>query len=130
MLFLATLFAIYPLLNRDQRPFSGGWASLAILTAISQELVFSGFLYGRLYRLYPERIWPGFNMPWAVPITAAFFSFSHIWNLQSLPLSFVAFQLAYTFAGGIVHGLLRHWTGSVLWPIAVHVAANWIAVQY
>lgn len=126
---LSTLAVIYPQLDQSRRPFAGVSAIDMTTSAAAQELVFTGFLYGRFKSFYSEPIWRRLDIPWAVVVTAAYFSLSHVWNVASLSPHFVVFQLAYTFVGGIGHALLRHWTGSVIWPILVHMTVNWIAVQ-
>ena len=60
-------------------------------------------------------------------LAALFFSMWHLVNLGRVPAPYLLFQLAYTFAGGVITGLARQWTGSVLYTTAAHMAVNWIA---
>jgi membrane protease YdiL (CAAX protease family) len=124
---LVAIALIYPRL--PVRPFVGQTVGFWLLSAPAQELVYTGFLYGRFERLYPSRIHRWLPIPWCVPVTALFFSLWHLQNFSDIAPSYVVFQLGYTFIGGVGHALIRLWTGSVLYVIAVHMAVNWIAVQ-
>ena len=57
----------------------------------------------------------------------------YIWldtpNIASGFGSFIWFQLAYTFAGAILMGMIREWSGSLVYITIVHMAVNWIAVH-
>jgi membrane protease YdiL (CAAX protease family) len=60
----------------------------------------------------------------AVLVSAGFFALQHIQyhGFQLSPAA--AVQISYTFVMGIVFGLLRHKTGSIWTPIAVHMINN------
>jgi membrane protease YdiL (CAAX protease family) len=126
---LIVIAIVYPRL--PERPFAGFEMGFWLLSAPAQELVYTGFLYGRFERLYGRRIFPRLDVPWAAPVTALFFSLWHLQNFGStvISLQFVVFQLGYTFLGGMGHALIRHWTGSVWYPILMHMAVNWIAAR-
>jgi len=126
---LAIIANVYPRL--PERPFAGYESGFWLLSAPAQELVYTGFLYGRFERLFSRRIFPRLDVPWAVQVTALFFSLWHLQNFASDAISarYVAFQLAYTFVGGVGHALIRYWTGSLFYPILMHMAVNWIAVR-
>lgn len=124
---LIAIALIYPRL--PQKPFVGLSSGFWLLSAPAQELVYTGFLYGRFIRLYPAPLHRRLPVPWAVPITALFFSLWHVQNFADLPIDYVVFQLGYTFFGGLGHALIRLVTGSVWYPILVHMIVNWIAVQ-
>ncbi len=93
----------------------------------AEDLVFAGFLFGKL-----DQLWPGPLARWlpvgrAVLLSACYFSLWHAQNLQSMDPTFVGQQMLYTLAGGIAIGLTRQWTGSILPVTLTHVTVNWIA---
>jgi membrane protease YdiL (CAAX protease family) len=121
---VAAAAAVYPFTSR---PFAGGPVGGWLLSPPAQELVFTGFLYGRFERLYPAYVHPRLPVRRAVVVTAVFFAASHLWNFGTMAPGYVAFQLAYTFAGAVWVGLARQWTGSILPGVATHMAVNFIA---
>jgi membrane protease YdiL (CAAX protease family) len=114
-----------------ERPFSGQGISTWLLSPIAQELVFFGFVFGRLQPSFPEPIAARLRVSWGIVFTALCFSLSHVWGFESAKItaSYVGFQLAYTFVGGLVHGLIRQLSGSVWYGVLVHMAVNWIAAR-
>ncbi len=120
---VATLL-VYP--NLPTRPFAGQRVGMWAISPMAQDLLFVGYLYGRFDALAPtpqSRRSPG---P-ALWVTAALFAAWHLPNFRNMPSSYVTFQLAYTFAGLIVTGLSRQWTGSALYAMATHVLVNFVA---
>jgi membrane protease YdiL (CAAX protease family) len=99
-------------------------ASIWLVSPLAQQLVFNGYLLARMDEAFPGTAVRRIDMRWGVPITAGLFSLWHIPNFLGWPAGFVAFQLLYTFAGGLLIGLSRQWTGSILYGIAAHVIAN------
>jgi membrane protease YdiL (CAAX protease family) len=93
----------------------------------AEDLVFAGFLFGKLDTQWPGQIARWLPVRRAVVLSAIYFSLSHGLNLRSMDPAFVRQQMAYTFAGGVALGLTRQWTGSILFVTATHVAANWMA---
>ena len=116
---------IYPLL--PVRPFSGAAAGLWLISPPAQDLLFIGYLYGRLEPLYPYFVSPRIPVRRALVITALFFSAWHLPNFSTIPSGFVVFQISYTFAIFIVAGLSRQWTGSMLYFTLSHMGINFIA---
>jgi membrane protease YdiL (CAAX protease family) len=116
---------IYPRL--PERPFAGGGDAFWLLSAPAQELVFTGFLYGRFERLFPALIHPRLPVRQALLVTAAFFAAWHLRNFEDVSAGFVLFQLTYTFLGFVWVGLARQWTGSVLPGMATHMVINYLA---
>jgi membrane protease YdiL (CAAX protease family) len=114
-----------------ERPFAGHEIGAWLLSPVAEELLFTGFLFGQLIRHFPNPISPRLRVPVAVILTAAFFSLHHVWNLTSSKMSvnYAVFQLSYTFVGGLIHALIRYWSGSIWYAVLVHMAVNWIAVQ-
>lgn len=115
---------LYPRL--PVHPFAGGRIEMWLISPLAQDLVFQGFLLGRLERSYPPRSRSRFGI--ALILGALFFSAWHLQNLYSaMPTGFVLFQLAYTAAGFMLTGLSRLWTGSILYATLSHSAVNYIA---
>jgi membrane protease YdiL (CAAX protease family) len=114
-----------------ERPFSGQGVATWFLSPLAQELVFFGFLFGCIQPSFPETVSVRLRVSWGIVITALCFSLSHVWGFESAKITagYVGFQLAYTFVGGLVHGLIRQLSGSVWYGVLVHMAVNWIATQ-
>ena len=93
----------------------------------SEDLVFSGFLFGKFDQLWPGPIARWLPVHWGVVVSAIYFSLWHAQNFESMDSTFVCQQMAYTFAGGIVLGLTRQWTGSILFVTLTHMIVNFIA---
>lgn len=108
-------------------PFRGGWPGMWIISPLSQELMFSGYLYGLIAAAFPGVMCRRYPIPWVLPITAALFVLWHTPNFLSIPAAFAGFQLFYTFLGGMCFLLARRWTGSILPGVASHMAANFCA---
>ena len=86
--------------------------SLVIIVPVAEEILFRGFLFGKLKRIIP--IWA------AVLITSALFGFLHgSWNVG-----------IDTFALSIVLCLLRQFTGSLWASILLHMMKNGIAFYF
>ena len=107
---LAVALVVYPFL--PIKPWGGASYHMWLTSPLAQDAVFIGYLYGHFDRLFPERVWRRLPVPSSLLLTAAFFMAWHIPNLFSLPLGYVLFQLFYTFAGCLITGLSRVWTGS------------------
>jgi membrane protease YdiL (CAAX protease family) len=123
---IAATAIAYPLL--PVRPFTGGRIEMWLISPFAQDLVFQGFLLGRLERSYPPRNRTGFGT--ALVLGALFFSAWHAQNFAGgTPDGFVFFQLAYTAVGFMLTGLSRLWTGSILYATLSHSAVNLIAAM-
>jgi len=91
-------------------PAWSAFALLALAPALVEEVAFRGFLYGRLAEVMGPRE--------ALVVQAAMFSVLHM-----LPLMFVSH-----FVMGLVFGLLRTRTGSLVPSMIVHLAWNALVV--
>lgn len=125
LLVVSCVAAVYSRL--PTQPFSGGSAGTWIISPVAQDLIFWGYLFGRLRLVFPGYVHSRLPVETALCITAFFFALWHTPNFIALPAGFVAFQLFYTSVGGIVGGLTRQWTGSVLPVVFIHSATNFIA---
>lgn len=115
---------VYPLTSR---PFSGGRIGAWLVSPAAQDLLFTGYLYGLLDNAFPGPIHSRIRVNRAVFITALFFALWHVPNFWGLPVSYVSFQLLYTFIGGAWMLLSRQLTGSILPGLAIHMACNFIS---
>ena len=107
------------------QPFRGSRIGIWLVSPLAQELLFTGFVFGVLERKGPRtQTWRPTR---ALLATAVLFSLWHLPNLSTLPVRYVLFQLLYTFAGCLVAGLSRQWTGSILYATATHTLVNYIA---
>ncbi len=88
---------------------------------------FLGYIYTHTEDVCPHYIHPRVPIRWALVITALCFAAWHTPNFASITSWYVAFQLLYTFAGCMFTGLVRQWTGSIIYIIPVHMAVNFIA---
>ena len=116
---------IYPFL--PERPFSNMPILMWLTSPWHQDLVFSGYLYGRFEQLVPSYVHRKVRIRWALVLAALFFSLHHLPNFFSLSAGYVTFQLVYTFLGMILAGLSRQWTGSMVYVALTHMAVNCIA---
>ncbi|MBN2583275.1 MAG: CPBP family intramembrane metalloprotease [Planctomycetes bacterium] len=116
---------VYPLL--PERPFADAPMTMWLVSPLAQDLVFSGYLYGRFGLVSDSYVHPRVRIRLALVLAAVFFSLHHLPGLLSLSVGYVAFQLTYTFLGLLLVGLSRQWTGSLFYITATHMAVNLIA---
>ncbi|MEP3479116.1 MAG: CPBP family intramembrane glutamic endopeptidase [Fuerstiella sp.] len=117
---------VYPLL--PSKPFSGGPISTWLISPLAQDLLFAGFLYRWFSIHFPGKLSQAIPMNRCVVLTAACFSLWHTPNIAFGIGPFIWFQLAYTFFGACLVGVIRQWTDSLLYITIVHMAVNCIAV--
>lgn len=116
---------VYP--NLPSRPFAESNWSMWLISPLAQDLVFIGFLYGQLDRVFPSRVCERLPVSTALVLTALFFALWHVPNFEGMSVGYVTFQLIYTAAGLVVVGLSRQWTGSIAYATITHSAINLIA---
>ena len=109
-------------------PFSGGPITDWLISPIAQDLLFAGYLYRHLSEHFPGLVHDRLPIAKAILITAGFFA---LWHVPLLPMenvgAFIWFQLLYTFVGACLMGLVRQWTGSLVYGTLAHMAGNAIA---
>ena len=97
-----------------------------LLTPFSEELLFRGFMYGVLAEMYPEseasRRW--FSK--AVVMTAVLFAVWHWGWIKVLGWSWGLTCVVFSFGVGLVFGVIRRRSGSVLGPFFMHAVGNYI----
>jgi len=117
---------VYPAL--PERPWALASRSMWTISPGSQEIWFLGFIYGRLDTVFPAYVHPRLPIRQALPLTALFFALAHLQGLFSiLSAGYIAFMLVYSFAGCVLLGLSRQWTGSILYAAVTHTAVNYVA---
>jgi membrane protease YdiL (CAAX protease family) len=116
---------VYPLLS--VRPWGDASVTMWTLSPIGQQLIFLGYLYGRLEQSFPGHVHPRVPLSRALLLTVCFFALWHTPNFFSLPAGYVLFQLFYTGVLAIIPGLSRQWTGSIYYAVLTHAAVNFIA---
>ena len=121
---IALTAQVYP--NLTARPFASFSMALWVIDPLAQELVFAGYLYGRLQQVAGARIHQRLPLTWAIVLTAIFFSLMHLSHLGHIDNGYLIFMLIYTFLGGLLMGLVRLWTGSILYGLVTHMAVNFI----
>ncbi len=125
---IALTWLVYPRL--PSKPFTGGPDCLWLISPLAQDLLFAGYFYQRFMELFPGSIKGRLPLARTIPITAAYFALWHTVNFLSMSAEFVCFQLVYAFAGACLMGVIRQFTGSMVYITFVHMAVNWIAVNY
>lgn len=116
---------VYPQL--PVRPWADASATMWTLSPVGQQLIFMGYLYGRLEQSFPGYVHPRIPLARALVLTSCFFALWHLPNFFSLPFGYVLFQLFYTSVLAIIPGLSRQWTSSIYYAVLTHAAVNFIA---
>ena len=119
---------IYPLL--PIKPFSGYPVGMWLISPIAQDLLFAGFLYRWFSVYFPGTLSETIPANRCIIFTAICFSLWHTPGFGYCTDSFVWFQLVYTFLGACLAGIIRQWTGSIIYIIVVHMLVNCIAVHF
>ena len=94
----------YPLL--PSRPFSGATVSTWLISPLAEDILFAGFLYKGFSIHFPGMISRRLPAERCIILTAACFSLAHLPNIAWVG-SFVWLQLAYTFLGACLVGVIR-----------------------
>ncbi len=96
----------------DILTYGCAWATAFFLVALSEEMLFRGYLQTALSRLIG--FWP------AAVILSAAFGLVHLSNRETVPLSIAA-----ATAVGLILSLCLRLSGSLWWGIGYHSAWNW-----
>lgn len=117
---------VYP--NLSERPFAESSWSMWAVSPLGQELVFTGFLYGQLERVFPGGFHPRVPQNRALVLAGVYFAIWHVPNFGlGMSSGYLVFQLCYVFLGAVIVGLSRQWTGSILYVAVTHSVINAIA---
>lgn len=116
---------------RAERPVVKGnigpLADQLLFFALSEEIVFRGFLFGQLYRKLRSLRWSmGLKLLIAVTSTQIFFALIHIPHRihEHVPAADLAMNLALTAAFGVLFCLVYFRTGNLFVPLVVHAVYN------
>jgi membrane protease YdiL (CAAX protease family) len=122
---VATVYAYW-----TSKPFHNIPTSNWFAASIAQELLFAGFIFGRLTEVWgtPSESWRG-ALARPMLVTPLLFVSWH-WPVAALVSSnYFIFMCVYLLLGGWWMLNLRRWTGSI-WPGAVlHVVVNYLAAK-
>lgn len=106
-------------------PFSDAPVGMYLMTPVGEELIFRGFAYTALLYAFPGRT-TRMGLSYAVVGSALLFGAWHLSMAGTLTWGFVWVQAAYTAVAGLLLGLVRERTGSVLPCVTAHMGANYI----
>lgn len=123
---IALTAIVYPRL--PVRPFEGDPIGTWLISPLAQDLLFAGYFYAKLDDYFPGSISKRLPLNRTVFLTAALFAIWHWPSFLGLDAGYAAFQQLYTFAGACFVGIIRQWTGSMIYITAIHMATNAIAV--
>ncbi len=92
-----------------------------LITPIVEELIFRGFIYGRLAK---------FTKYSPVIMTSILFALHHLQYTGYIPTPFAIFQIIYTFFLGLFLGKMREKSGSIYPGLLCHILINFVAVYF
>ncbi|MCA9188632.1 MAG: CPBP family intramembrane glutamic endopeptidase [Pirellulaceae bacterium] len=119
---------VYPRL--ESRPFHGAPAAIWLISPLAQDLLFAGYFFEKFRKLFPGHLSARLPFERCIFVTAFFFALWHTPGFAANLGWYIWFQLVYTFFGACLVGLIRQWTGSLLYITVVHMIVNYIAVKY
>ena len=123
LLLAIVIFPISPI-----KPFHGYCISMWIISALAQDLIFIGYFHGQLEQFFPTNTHSTIPFTPALMISGLLFSAWHIPNLMAdVAISFLIFQLVYTFVIFIVIGLSRQWAGRIIYYSMTNTSLNFVA---
>jgi membrane protease YdiL (CAAX protease family) len=99
------------------------------ITPVQEEIIFRGFLYAFLLRIFKRTSDSSFREVLPVLVLGAvWFSLWHLspHAIMKYGWGVVGTQVVLTFFAGIIFNGLRHWTGSIWLVIPVHAAGNFM----
>ncbi len=104
------------------------WLWFLVCVPLGEELLFRGWIYGLLERVYGAKWLTSTNpLPLALVMSSIAFSLWHLQNWAFLGPGPTLFQVSYTFFTGLWLGVLR-WKTKGMWaPILGHIAINALA---
>ena len=119
---------IYPIL--PSKPFTGGPTSTWLISPLTQDLLFAGFLYRWSSIHFPGNVSQKLPAKRRIFPTALYFSLGHPPGFRYDVGPVLWFQLVYTFFGACSVGIVCQWTGSLLHITIVHMSVNFITVRF
>lgn len=108
-----------------ENPFEDGPVGMWLMTPVGEELIFRGFAYTLLLWAFPTQRTQRWGLSYAVVGSALLFGVWHIAMLGNVGFAWA--QAAYTALAGLMLGVMRERTGSVLPCVTTHMGANYVA---
>jgi membrane protease YdiL (CAAX protease family) len=121
------LTAIGVLLVPDH-PFQDAPPGMYLLTPVAEELIFRGFAYTALLWAFRGKT-TRYGMSYAVLGSGLLFGLWHISMAGTVTWGWVWLQAAYTTLAGIMLGVVRERTNSVVPCVAAHMGSNYIVAM-
>ena len=106
-----------------ENPFSDAPPGLYLMTPIGEELIFRGFAYTLLLWAFPTQK-TRHGLSYAVIGSALLFGLWHLAMQGTVTVGFIWVQAGYTALAGLLLGLLREKTGSLLPCVTTHMGSN------
>lgn len=122
---------LFPLLGEP--PMRAVHVTTWLVSPLAQQLIFLGFIYAYLAPRFRVYIHPRVRIRTALVFAMLFWGLWHVPNYGTMPAGFVTVQIFYTGVLGIVLGLTRQWTGSILYATLSHAAVNaivWTTIHF
>ena len=99
-----------------------------VIVPLGEEGLFRGFLLVVLVAIFRPRLPEHLSVAWAVVVSSIAFAVGHLGNLGYVTASFVLLQVVAACAFGLLAGLVKVRTGSLVGPVLLHSAMNVVAV--
>jgi membrane protease YdiL (CAAX protease family) len=109
-------------------PFQDAPSGMYLMTPVGEELIFRGFAYTALLWAFRGKT-TRFGISYAVLGSALLFGGWHISMAGTISWSWVWLQAAYTTLAGLLLGVLRERTGSIVPCVTAHMGSNFIVAM-
>ena len=112
----------------SENPFSDAPPGLYLMTPIGEELIFRGFMFTLLLWAFPTQK-TRVGLSCAVVGSALLFGLWHLAMQGTVTVGFIWVQAGYTAMAGLLLGILRERTGSILPSITTHMGSNFVVAM-
>ena len=113
-------------LNAPPLRGSGTGYAAWLFGPVAEDVLFAGLLFGRFAVLWPGPVARWLPIDRAAVLAAVYFGLWQARLLRTFDPPTVLPLMAWAAAGGLAMGLVRQWTGSVLFVAVTHVTAGWL----
>jgi membrane protease YdiL (CAAX protease family) len=120
----ACAFSALGTLLMPDHPFEDAPPGMYLATPVGEELIFRGFAYSLLLWAFPGRT-TRWGISYAVLGSAILFGAWHV-SMGGPTYGFAWVQAGYTTLAGVLLGLVRERTGSILPCIPAHMGSNYL----
>lgn len=126
---ICAIFPIFKMFSGLGSTFSQMGFVTWTITPVQEEILFRGFLYALLLRIFQQS--PDSSWKKALPVLVLGALWFSLWHLSPLAIKnygwqIVGTQVLITFFAGLIFNGLRHWSGSIWLGIPVHAAGNFM----